>query len=132
MGYNPGVFRRLLAGLSIASLLVGVVVLVIWWRSYRHVDRYWHGSLESTRTAYTSRDGRVMVTTSQNVGGVVATRSEFYEHWRLAAGCLCVPGFWVAVMLRRRLPRPGRLTPADLQRLASGKTNGQVTAPRRT
>jgi H+/Cl- antiporter ClcA len=95
--------RRLLAGLSIASLLVGLIVLVFWWRSYRHVDHFSLGHIESRRSTYVSRDGRVWVTVSDNIAGMITQRSEFYEHWRLALWCLTIPGFWLAITLRRKL-----------------------------
>jgi hypothetical protein len=95
--------RRLLAGLSIASLLVGLIVLVFWWRSYRHVDQFSLGKIESRQTTYVSRGGRVWVTVSENVAGMNMRRSEFYEHWRLALWCLTIPGFWLAITLRRKL-----------------------------
>jgi hypothetical protein len=116
--------RRLLPGLAIASLLVGVVILVFWWRSYAHVDHFTIGSIASGgETTYTSKDGRVMVTTRQSVGEMVRSSSKFYEHWRLAMGCLIVPGLWVAVSVRRwLLPRPPGtgtgLTMGDLRRRA--------------
>lgn len=112
-------FRRLVGGLAVASLLVGVIVVVFWWRSYRHVDRFALGDVKSTRTSYTSKEGRVMVTKSREVGGMIMQQSEFYEHRRLAAACLCVPGFWLAVMVRRKLlPRPGGFPVDELKRRA--------------
>jgi hypothetical protein len=109
--------RRLLAGLSIASLLVGLIVLFFWWRSYRHVDQYSLGNIEARRTTYVSRDGRVMVTTSENIAGMITRRSEVYEFWRLAMWSLTIPAFCLAITLRRKLrPKPPGSSIVDEQR----------------
>ena len=114
--------RRILPGLAIASLLVGVVILVFWWRSYSHVDHFTIGSLDSGQTTYTSKDGRVFVTTSQKMGEMVTSTSKPYEHWRLAMGCLILPGLWAAVTVRRKLlPRPPGFTVEDLRRRAKAQ-----------
>jgi hypothetical protein len=99
--------RRLLGGLSIASLIVALAVLFFWWRSFHHIDQFSLGKIEAERTTYTSRDGRVMVTVSENVGGMISRRSEVYEYWRLLMCCLAIPAFWLAITVRRML-RPAR------------------------
>jgi hypothetical protein len=97
-----------LAGLSIASLIVGMLILVFWWRSFSHTDHYSIGSLNSTQTTYTSRDGRILVTTSENVGGGIMSRSQPYTYKQVVGWSLVIPAMWLAVMVRRRwLPRPG-------------------------
>jgi len=108
--------RRLLAGLSIASLFVGLVILVFWNRSFYHTDHYSIGSLDSSQTVYTSHEGRIMVTTSQNVGGGIMSQSRPYPYSRIAVWSLTIPAFWLAITIRSKLPRPGRRR-SDLQRL---------------
>jgi hypothetical protein len=107
------VLRRILSIFSIASLLVGVLVLVIWWRSYGHTDHVGFGDVSSRRTDYTSRDGRVMVTISQNTSGQIVRSSQFYADSRIAGWCLAIPAFWFAIWLRSKLPRPGRIPKDD-------------------
>jgi hypothetical protein len=107
------VLRRILSIFSIASLLVGLLVLLVWWRSYHHVDHIGFGSLASRRTEYTSRDGRVMVSISQNISGQIITRSDFYPDSRIAGWCLAIPAFWLAIWIRGKLPRPGRIRRDD-------------------
>jgi hypothetical protein len=101
--------RRLLAGLSIASLLVGIAVLLLWWRSYHHVDHFAVGKFDSNRTEFTSQAGNVMVSSSQYNNGMISTQSTIYRHKDIAAGCLIIPAFWLAITIRAKLPRPGRL-----------------------
>jgi len=114
--------RRILPGLAIASLLVGVAILVLWWRSYSHVDHFTIGSLDSGQTTYTSKGGRVFVTTSQKIGEMVTSTSKPYEHWRVAMGCLILPGLWGAVVVRKKLlPRPPGFTMEQLRDRAKGQ-----------
>jgi hypothetical protein len=103
--------RRLLAAMSIVSLLLGLGLLVFWWRSYHHVDHFSFGKVESNQTAFTTRDGMILVTTSQDIGGMISSRSVPYPFWRAAMGTLCIPALWVAITVRRRLipPRPDKL-----------------------
>src|SRR5438552_1643953 len=103
--------RRLLAALSILSLLLGLVLLVLWWRSYHHVDHFTIGKLESNRTTFTTRGGTILITSSRSGGGMIASRSVPYPLWRAAVGSLCIPALWLAVTLRAKLPRPGRSLP---------------------
>jgi hypothetical protein len=100
--------RRILTGLSILSLLVGAVVLIFWWRSYHHVDHFAIGSLGADRTEFTSSNGNVMVNRSQSIGGMIISQSTFYPIREVAAGCLIVPTLWLAILIRSKLPRPGR------------------------
>src|SRR3954447_644662 len=103
--------RRILAGLSIASLVVGLIVLVFWWRSYRHSDHYSIGSINSSQTTYMTNRGFILVTNTQNLGGNILSKSEPYEFWRVAVWTLTIPAFWLAITIRRKLPRPGRFEP---------------------
>ncbi len=114
--------KRILASLAIVSLLASLVIAIFWWRSYRHVDHFGYGNVNSTRTEFASRDGRIMVTTSENISGMIVARSEFYPHSRIAVGCLTIPILWLVIKIRSKLPRPGRLTPDDLRRRAERKS----------
>jgi hypothetical protein len=105
--------RRVLSIFSIASLLVALIVLLVWWRSYHHTDTIGFGNLASRRTDYTSRDGRVMVTLSQNIDGQILTRSDFYPDSQIVGWCLAIPAFWFAIWLRSKLPRPGKIRRDD-------------------
>jgi len=100
--------RRLLAGLSILSLVLGAALLIFWWRSYRHVDHFAVGSLDSNRTEFTSQAGNVMVSRSQSVGGMIMTQSTIYPYRSFSSAFLIVPALWLAIMIRAKLPRPGR------------------------
>jgi hypothetical protein len=107
------VLRRVLSIFSIASLLVGLIVLFFWWRSYHHIDTIGFGSLASRRTDYISSKGRVLVTLSENVGGGIQSRSTPYLFSQIAGWCLAIPAFWLAIWLRSKLPRPGRVRRDD-------------------
>ena len=72
--------RRLLAGLSIASLLVGAAILILWWRSYSHVDHFTLGKLENNQTEFTTQSGNVMVSNSRFADGMISSQSTIYQH----------------------------------------------------
>ena len=63
--------RRILAGLSILSLVAGAALLIFWWRSYHHTDHFAVGSFDTNRTEFTTHDGTLMVSRSQSVGGLI-------------------------------------------------------------
>jgi hypothetical protein len=92
---------RILAGLSIASLLVGLIVLIFWGRSYHHVDHIKLGPNE-----FTTEHGALMVTISQNQSDNIFRRTDRYAFTRIAGGCLVIPIFWFAIWIRSKLPRP--------------------------
>jgi hypothetical protein len=100
--------RRILGGLAIASLVLGLAVLIFWWRSYRHVDHFTLGNLNSHQTEFVTHNGYVMVKTSDNIGGIITSRSEPHPFSQVAWACLIIPAFWLAVWVRGKFPRVGQ------------------------
>jgi hypothetical protein len=101
--------RRLLSGLAIASLCVGAIILSLWWRSYHHSDHFAIGKPNVDQTEYTTEAGKVWVaTTTLTPTGSIETIKRSYPLNQLAAGCLIIPGFWLAITIRAKLPRPGK------------------------
>jgi hypothetical protein len=99
--------RRLLAGFAIASLLLGAILLVFWWRSFRHVDHLALPVMGGQKSEFTSQHGIVMVTNSRKEDGMIAMRSDFYDYRRILGACLIIPALWLAIFIRSKLPRPG-------------------------
>lgn len=108
--------RRVLAALAILSLLFGAFVLVMWARSPGHVDQIPLGHWDGFTWSATSHAGRVMVSKTFDSNGIVNTQSTFVDHWRLAVACLSLPALWVAVEIRRKLPKPPGRGPRMLPR----------------
>jgi hypothetical protein len=101
--------RRLLSGLSIASLLVGALLLLLWWRSYHHSDHFTLGKPDTDQTEFTTQPGSIWVATTNSEGGMITKHWQTYPFKQLAAGTLIIPAFWVAITIRAKLPRPGKL-----------------------
>jgi hypothetical protein len=107
---------KILSGLAVASLLVGVIVGVFWWRSYHHTDEFKLGNLDSNQTVFTTHDGRISIAVSENIGGMISTQLKFYPFSQVIWGCFIIPGFWLAIWVRKKLPRPGGRERLPLQR----------------
>jgi hypothetical protein len=112
-GYNGAMLRRVLSLLSIASLLVGLIICVFWLRSYHHTDHFGYTFPTSRRTQFTSISGRVGVTVITNIPGGITQRTDFYQFKQIVGGCLVIPAFWLAIWIRSKLPRPGRIRRDD-------------------
>ncbi len=100
--------RRLLAGFSIASLLLGAILLFFWWRSFGHVDHFTLPAWSGTRSEFTSQRGIVMVSNSRKLGDMIDTQSSFYSYRQILACCMIIPALWLAIFIRGKLPRPGK------------------------
>ncbi len=99
--------KRLLASLSLVSLLIAVALLVYWWRSnHGHVDSFLLGSVASTQTRFTSAAGHVGVEVIEHQGAIVTSRLQFYTFKQCLGYTLLIPGLWVAIKVRNMLPRP--------------------------
>src|ERR1700742_1523627 len=99
---------RILAALSIVSLLLTVAVLVFWWRSYSHIDH-----LAIANNQFTTMHGYVIVTTTQHPVGEILHRSDRIAFKQVLGGSLVVPAFWLAIWIRSKLPRPPGRGPRD-------------------
>jgi hypothetical protein len=101
------VLRKFLAGFAIASLVVCLIVLIFWWRSYTHIDHVGFPGIGGGRAELTTNHGRVMVTTTRKVANMVTQVSSFHPMREVVGECLVIPALWLAVKLRSLLPRPG-------------------------
>jgi hypothetical protein len=100
--------RRILAGLSILSLVVGAALLIFWWRSYHHTDHFAIGKPDIDGTEFTAEPGMVWVATTRVDAGMITKQWKTYQFRQLAAGSLVIPAFWLAITIRAKLPCPGR------------------------
>jgi hypothetical protein len=106
-GYNPLVLRKFLAGFAIASLVVCLLVLIFWARSYSHIDHVGLRGVVGGRAELTTNHGTLMVTRTNHLGNMVNQESNFYPMRQVVGGCLVIPALWLAVKIRSLLPRPG-------------------------
>jgi hypothetical protein len=103
--------RRALTLLTLSSLLVAVVVLFFWGRSYFHVDQFGIGNLATHRTDYASQNGAIIVTQSQNLAGEILRRTDRHPYSQAFGATLIIPAFWLAIWIRGKLPRPPGRSP---------------------
>lgn len=121
--------RKFLAGLAIASLVLCLAALILWWRSFNHIDHIGMPRLTGGHAELTTIHGTLIVTTTTNYGNFVNQQSRFYPMRQVVAGCLVVPALWLAITIRAMLPRPGdrrrRLLTAQPASPAAPGRNGE-------
>lgn len=98
--------QKFLAGLAIVSSVLALIVLLFWWRSFKHIDHINLHSLTGRQAELTTNHGMLMVTRTQNLGSMVNQQSRFYSMRQVFGGCLFIPALWLAATIRRMLPRP--------------------------
>ena len=103
--------KRLLASIALVSIAAALVLLVYWWRGgHGYSDTFAMGKGTPTETQFTSiGHGLIEVhIIDRHTTDNVNDRIEFKKFKEIFGYLLLVPGLWVAIKVRSRLPRPGR------------------------
>jgi len=99
--------------MAAASLLVALVVGFYWWRSYHHEDHYVVRQNGNQKEEIQSLKGKLIYITTTDIGGMVSSRYQPMPYPRAIGWCLIIPGFWLALTIRRLLPHPRRGFPLE-------------------
>ncbi len=93
--------------MAVTSLLLAAVLLVYWWRSnHGHADTFTLGKGSVTESRFIAEHGEIVLEVTDHNAGLVQSQMQFYQFRSVLGYFLILPGFWLAIKVRSRLPRP--------------------------